>query len=156
MVAQIQVKGVEQLQALSKVLRTAPKDLQRESYRSLNRVTAPLKKDAQASALATLPSRGGLADKVAKSKFTTRRRGGAHASISIIAKGGRSRSGQLDIAAMDAGRVRHPVFGRVWLWVLQRVKPKWFTRPMEKGAPKVRRELIKAMRLIVEKIARAT
>ncbi|MBM7788851.1 hypothetical protein [Tenggerimyces flavus] len=149
MVARITIKGAKQLEQFSKALRTAPKEIQREGYRALNSVTAPLKRDAKASALVTLPRRGGLAGKVAGSKFTTKRRGGQNASITIVAKGG------VDIRAMDKGSLRHPVFGRMWLWVLQRVKSKWFTRPMEKGAPKVRRELVKAMRQISRKIARA-
>lgn len=150
----VRVTGAEQLASLSKALRSVAKDerkgLRRELYRGIMRATRPLKQAAQESARSTLPSSGGLAAAVARSKFKTKTAGGgANVGVRILATGG------TDIRAMDAGRLRHPVYGNRSVWVTQSVTPGWFTRPMEAGAGRVQVEILRAMDSVADQIGRS-
>ncbi len=146
----VRITGAEQLAHLARELRRqgeAGKGLRKELYKGIQRSTKPLKVDAKASAAANLPQAGGLADLVAASKLSTRTRGGGkNVGVRIVVTGKKVH----DVAATDRGRLRHPVFGR-GKWVTQQIEPGWFTKPMEAGAGKVRRELLQAM----ERVARA-
>jgi hypothetical protein len=135
----LEIEGADKLRIVTRALKQfGDKDLSRGVYRGLNRATIPLRADARRSAATVLPQRGGLADRVAKSRMTTRRRAGRNPGISIQAKG------MPQLRAMDRGVVRHPVYGR-GPWVTQRITPGWFTDPMEAGAAGVRRELLRVL-----------
>jgi hypothetical protein len=142
----VEVRGADQLARLSKQLKEAGnKDLQRELSRAINQALKPLKTDLQASARTTLPRRGGLAARVAASKFRTRR---SRQGLRLQAVSGDS------IQRIDKGAVRHPVFGNRGVWVIQRVTAGWWTGPVEAAAPKVRQELELAMRQVAHRIGR--
>lgn len=143
------VRGLEQFQKLSKDLRSAgDKDLRRELYRGLNRATKPLKEDAKANARAVLPSRGGLADRVARARLSTRAKAGKNPSVRIEAKDAKGR--KVDLARLDQGTLRHLVYGRK-PWVQQSVQPGWFTEPMERGVTHVRKEVLAAIEAVARK-----
>ncbi len=141
------IEGADKLRVVARALRDlGDKELSREVYRGLNRATIPLRADAKRSAATVLPQRGGLAERVAKSKMTTRRRAGRNPGITIQAKG------MPQLRAMDRGTVWHPVFDRGS--VLQRVEPGWFSEPMVRGAPRVRRELVRVLDDAARELAR--
>lgn len=143
----LQIKGAEQFGDLARSLRAAgDKDLKRELYRGLNRAAKPLKAEAKKSAAATLPKSGGLAARVAKSKFSTRTRTGRDPGVSIVVTG--------TALSTDRGYVSHPVFG-TGAWVRQSVKGGWFSNTMRRSAPVARREVIKAMDDVADKIRKA-
>lgn len=130
---------VDDLVKLGRRLKEAgDKELRRELFKALNRATRPLKLAAKESALTSLPNGGGLNVWVAKNvRIGTRNRlAGRNPGVRIQA----DRKGS-DIAAMNRGRLRHPVFGNRQVWVTQQIRPGWFSRPMAAGAPAVRREL---------------
>lgn len=109
------------------------KDLRRKLLVSMQRAASPLKAAAAASALARLPKAGGLNTRVASARFRVQTRTSPRtAGVRIVA------SNDLDLGAMDRGRVRHPVFGNRQAWVNQRVPSGWFTDPMRAGTPAVR------------------
>lgn len=137
---EVEVRGAEQLEQLARRLRqVGDKGLNRRFSAGLNRAAKPLKEAAKASARSRLPARGGLAARVVGAKYSTRRR---RDGIRITARAGTQR---VDLEALDRGEVRHPVFGDRRVWVRQRVVPGWWTRPMQDGAPAVRRELERVM-----------
>lgn len=118
----------EKLDLVARTLRgLGDKDLSRELFRGLNRATTKLKADARAEAGERLPRRGGLAARVAKAKLSTRRKGGRNPGVTIQAKG------MAQLAGMDAGAVKHPVYGNRDVWVTQQITPGWFSEPMEAG-----------------------
>ena len=49
------------------------------------------------------------------------------------------------IAAMNRGRLRHPVFGNTDVWVTQAVEPGWFDEPLQDSAPDIRRAITQAL-----------
>jgi hypothetical protein len=138
-----------ELKALSRDLKEAGrKDLRKELFAGLNRATKPLRAQAKANALATLPSRGGLAARVAAANITVR---GGGARVTIVARPSR-RGGQFDPARLDAGVVEHPTYGHAPT-VTQSVKPGWFTDPMLAGADEVREELLDAIEVVAFELA---
>ena len=140
----VEIDGTEQLSDLAKRLRVAGrKDLQKELGKALNRATKAPRAEIRRRAAETLPRRGGLAERVAKSRLSARRRGDG---VRI------SDRGNLDLPAIDRGVVRHPVFGDRKTWVRQQVKPKFFTAPLEDAAPHIRRDVEAAMRVIAKQI----
>lgn len=140
----IEVQGAEQLAHLSKRLKeAADKGLQRELSKALRDATAPVKGAARESALATLPRHGGLNVRVANSKFSTRRRPDG---LRVSAQNAYA------LKQLDEGVSRHPVFGHRDRWVVERVNPGWWSKPVERLAPEARAEIIKAMDRIAAKI----
>lgn len=139
--------GAEEFARLSKRFKDAgEKELRKELYASVQRATKPAKEAARQAAASELPSRGGLADKVAKAKLTTKARAGRDPSVRIVAKS------DLDLRAIDNGTLRHPVYGNRNRWVSQSIPAGWFTDAMRRSAPKVRRELTEAMRRVAAQI----
>lgn len=134
--------GTAQFEKVARALRAADGELPAELYKGLERAAKPLVKDARKSALANLPHRGGLNAIVAKARMPVTRRANG---IRITADG----IEQLPLT--NQGKVVHPTYGRRPRVVQAIPKARdWFTKPLRNGAPKVRRELVKAM----DKIAR--
>lgn len=143
---EIVITGAEEFGAFAHRLKQASPELRREMYAGLNRATKPLKQSAKASAAARLPHRGGLAQRVARSRLSTRSRsGGPRVGVRIEA------TGMQQLALIDRGRVIHPTYGGRPR-VAQSVNPGWFTLPMEAGAPLARRELDQAIQMVIRKI----
>jgi hypothetical protein len=139
--------GEQQLRTLAAAIKAAGgKEFGREVDRAMRRAARPLTRSARQGAMQVLPYRGGLAERVARSRFTAAvRNRGASASLTIRG------SGRYNLNRMDEGTVRHPVYAdtrktrREWAWVNQRIRPGWFTDPLLLDAPKVRNELEDAM-----------
>ena len=133
------------LQQIIKRLRNA--GVEREVESAFRRAARPMAEAARQGALDTLPRGGGLAREIARTKFsTTVRISGNNVVAQII---GRSRH---DLAALDRGRDRHPVFGDRAVWVTQSITPGWFsrsentaqaiaTRAMEAAAQRIARNI---------------
>lgn len=97
--------------------------------KGLRSSAGPARKRIKAAAKEWLPKEGGLAAWVAKLSVTAAVRvTGRKAGVTL--KGGRNSQGaRSDIRAIDAGRVRHPEWGRRYsgAWHLQTVRPGFFT-----------------------------
>ena len=131
------------LSALITRLRNA--GVERELEVALRRAARPMADVARQGARDTLPRKGGLAEVIAATKFsTTVRISGNNVVAQVI---GRSRH---DLAALDRGRDRHPVFGNRKVWVNQRITPGWFSRS-ERTAEAI---AMKAMEAAAERVAR--
>jgi hypothetical protein len=104
----VEIKGADQLAALSKRLKElGDKDLSREFSRAITAATKPLVQDLRQSARETLPKRGGLNERVAKSQIRTQRRASSRTQgVRVVAKN------PYVLARLDQGHVRHRVFGR--------------------------------------------
>jgi hypothetical protein len=149
--ADLAITGADKFAKVAKALKQAgDKDLAKEFYSGINRSTKPLRAEARKSAERRLPRAGGLNKRVARARFTTRRRTGKNAGVRIVAVG------MDQLALMDQGRVRHPVWGNRGRWVNQPIPDAagWFTEPMEEGAPQVRRELVRSLDAVAKKLAR--
>jgi hypothetical protein len=127
---------------LGRQLKAAPKELTKQLRREMRAEAKPTIQDIKSYARAILPNRGGLADRVAsqsyglRSSFATKGVG-----IKFVGNGKSVKS----LKDIDAGRLRHPVFGNRKKWVQQSVTPGFFTGPIEDDVPRIRAAMVKAM-----------
>jgi hypothetical protein len=147
---ELRVTGTEKLAETGKALRQAGlqgKGLRRELYKSVNRATKPLKQEAKAEARKVLPKRGKLNQLVSRSNLSTKTKlTGSQVGVKITAK----KTEHID--RIDQGSVRHPLFGNRRHWYGQKVREGWFTRPMERGATRTGREILKAVDKTIKQI----
>jgi hypothetical protein len=110
--------------------RVVLKELRAELRKPLPKFRADVKRHA----VAILPSSGGLGAWVAKATITLSARDRGR-SAGIRLKGSRrSGKGKADLTRMDAGRTRHPSWGRkgAGQWHSQSVPPGFFTEPFDR------------------------
>lgn len=155
----MQVKGAKEFADLVGALKAAGRtDLKNELYKGLGRATKPLKPLVQQSARKRLPRRGGLAEKVAKSRITVKKTtAGNKIGVRLVG------SNRIDIRSMDAGRLRWPVFPKPnqsrqqWKWHERHIRPGWWSEPLGSTAPRqARQEVIRAVGTVKDKLDRAT
>jgi hypothetical protein len=148
----IRITGAEKLRDVGKRLRAVGpdgKELRKEFFRGMQRAGKPLKQAAIIGARRDLPHRGGLAEDVAKSGFSIKTRtAGNGVGVKVVAKGRKVRG----LGALDRGRLRHPVYGNREVWVIQKVRPAWFTDALAAQAEPVQREMLAAMDATLRKI----
>lgn len=144
----IEIRGAEQLAALSKKLKAAGnRELQQELSHGILQAVKPVITAARESARSTLPRRGGLAARVANSSIRTMSPGGARFSgVRLQAKN------QYSLGRLDRGINRHPVYGNRRVWVTQKVTPGWWTKPTKEAAPQARAQVEQAMQRVANKI----
>lgn len=148
---ELEVLGADQFAALSRRLReAADKGLQRELYAALNRASRPARERVMAELPAYLPD-GYAEDFGPTLRMRTSGRGGRNAGIRITAKA-KGPTGERFVGPLDAGELRHPLFGRR-PWYRQDVHAGFFSEPIAESAPVIREELIGAMETIAEQIA---
>jgi hypothetical protein len=150
-VVDLSTSGTERLIRLGVAIKAAGStELQRELRRAAQRAGGPLKRSARQGAIQILPYRGGLAERVAASRFTatvSTRGSGAGLRITGI--------GRYQLSRLDDGSVRHPVYGNRRNWVTQTIKPGWFTKPLTLDAPKQKVEFDKAVDAVAAKLEAA-
>ena len=150
----VRITGAGELASLGRRLKDAGeagKALRRELLKQIQRETKDLKESDKQSARDVLPHKGGLAEKVAASKFQTRTRfAGNNVGVKIVAQG----LSVSNLRALNRGYVRHPVWGHRDRWVNQPIHPGWFDNPNEKDTPKVQRAILAAIDLTNSRIAK--
>lgn len=104
----------------------------KELRAELRKPLPQLRKDVRAHAVSILPTSGGLGAWVAKSTITLSVRDRGRAAGVRIKGSRRSGKGKADLTRIDAGRVRHPSWGRkgAGQWHTQTVPTGFFTEPV--------------------------
>lgn len=77
--------GNDQLRHIRAGLKTAPKELKRETYRALQRLAKPLSDAARQGARDSLPRSGGLAERVAQATIRSTVTSGANPDLKLKA-----------------------------------------------------------------------
>lgn len=141
--------GAQQLDELAKRLKAVgDKDLRKELLRAFREGTKGTKPEVTRSLASRLPQRGGLAARMATSRISTKTKlSGQKVSVRIEARSPH------DIRGMNAGRLRHKVFGRDQ-WVDQQIEPGVFDNPIEQDIPQIRDALERVMRDLGNRIER--
>lgn len=114
-------RTVEQILTEQRVLKQLRKDLRK--------VGPVVRRKVRKNALATLPKRGGLNRWVAAAPVKVTFSGAGTVIIVRLLAGRSSLHGRSDLKRIDAGRVRHPAWGRRGRgdWSVTSVKPGFFT-----------------------------
>lgn len=144
----VRVSGADELERIARKLKeTGNKDLRKELHRGLARAAKPMRAAGRRAALDELPARGGLAKKIAASRYSTKTRStGKKVGVRVTAKGPKNAGGgEIDIRSLNRGRLRHPVYARgddrkKWTWVDQAVPPGWWEDAMQIAADEVVRD----------------
>lgn len=150
-----EVRGAEKFEKVAKALKQAgDKELRKELYAGINRAAKPMTKNVKDSTPKYLPRRYAL--ELSKTvKISVRRRGaGRNPAVYLVAKAKTSTGKDRDLASLNRGRLRHPLFGNRKHWYDQRVRPDWWTDPLLESAPQARKEIVKAIDGVARKLAR--
>jgi len=139
--AEFSVRGSEKLAALSRALKGAGNDLRRELDRGLDRAVKPLTGKVRESAPRFLPNRY-AAELLPTLKFGVTHRPDR---VTLSAKAATRRGKPRSLAALNRGRLRHPLYGDRSHWLNQPVKPGFWDTPLLAGRDEVRDELLKVM-----------
>lgn len=130
----VKIEGTDRLQALAVQLKAADKVMLAGLRVQLKAVAAASIPAVRESAIANLPSSGGLNERVARAPYrATITLGAKSATVSV-----RGKQGNRHLKDINAGQVRHPLFGNRDHWYTTPVKPGFFNTPLERMAPAVR------------------
>jgi len=139
-----------EIRELARRLKSAGRgDLRKDVLRGIRESNKPTIRKIRANALATLPSSGGLAAKVAASKISTRSRMTGNSAGVII----RGTDKRINLNRLNDGNLRHPVFGNRRNWAEQSVQAGWFDDPIKGDLPQI---LSSVRRVIAAANARIT
>lgn len=147
------VSGQAQIRHVQGILTTSRAQLQRDMVPGVRQALRPIKPDI-IQETSTLPSRGGYAALLAGAvRVSTSVSSGAviKASAKVTAKGKRE---ERDVNIVNAGRLRHPVFGNRKVWRTTRVRPGFITRPIDRARDRVVDVAIKARDSLANNIVR--
>lgn len=153
----LRIEGTDDLQRVADALKEAgDKDLQKQISGALRGEAKPLGLRVLRRGAEEMPHRGGLSERVAGGSIgVSSALRGRVASVSVIL-----RNKGVDLKAMDAGILRHPVFGRAdrtrkdWAWTRQSVPAGAFRRAFEAEAAEVREKAVKAAQGVLDDVAR--
>lgn len=148
----VRIQGTEDLQKVADALKeAADKDLQREVSAAIRGEAKPLGIRVLRRGAQDMPHSGGLADRVSgmgRVGVSASLRGRV-ASVRVLL-----RNKGVDLRSMDAGVVRHPVYGNRQAWVRQSVPVGAFTQAFEAEAKAVADAASKAAQKVVADVAR--
>lgn len=144
------VRGAEKLEALGKRFKAAGGPaLRRELLRGIRESNKPTIARIRESAADKLPHAGGLAEEVSSNRIGTRTRlTGRSAGVRI------TMTGRISLSSLNAGRLRHPVFGNRSVWVQQTVPAHWYDDPVHEDLPQIRKKIDGVMKDVARKIER--
>lgn len=154
----LRIEGTDDLQKVADALKEAgDKDLQKRISGALRSEAKPLGLRVLRRGAEEMPHRGGLSARVAgegRVGVSSALRGRV-ASVSVIL-----RNKGVDLKSMDAGILRHPVFGRAdrsrkeWAWTRQSVPAGAFRRAFDAEAAEVQKAAVKAAQDVLDDVAR--
>lgn len=152
MVAELRIEGADKFGKLAKALRqTGDKDLRKELYAGINRSVKPLTAAVKAGTQNYFPRRYAL--ELAKSlRVRARRRGGRDPSIRLVGQAKTPRGKERNLAALNRGRLRHPLYGDRGHWYDQAVPPNFWDEPLLEDVEQVREDLVNVLDEIGKKL----
>lgn len=157
LVVDFKMEGAGQLADLAKRCKqVGDKEITKELYSGLNRAVKPVKDDIKRAMPDHLPDR--YAAELARSlRVQTRRRTGRrNPALYIVGKAKTKRGAERDLASLNRGRLRHPLFGMRGRghWFDQRVRPDWWDHPILRGERQIQAELMRTMDSVLRKLER--
>lgn len=166
---EVQLLGQRQLRELAAKFNTeANKGLGREMAAALRRVAKPVQASVEGEYRAGLPKRGGYVNTFTRSiKWRTNLRAqqrNASFRMTIFGEGAHERR---DIKALEAGRLRHPVYGRhrrirrgvrrgsrdANPWAVTSVRGGYWKRGTDDASRDAEREMIKVLDEFAQRLA---
>lgn len=146
----VRIEGAERLAIVAGAIQRQVPELRKDLLRGLRAAAKPTVKDIKETARVTLPKRGGLNDWVAKSSIGLRTRtSGENSGIRIEGR----KTGH-DVKSLDAGRLRHPLFGNRKRWFQQDIRPGFFSQTITRHDEEIRTEIYRTLDQWVDELNR--
>jgi len=148
----VKVTGAEEFGVLARRLKQAGQvELRKELYAGINRSVRPLTMKVRTSIGGYVPNRyaGELATSL---RVTTSKSSGRNPAVRLKAAAKTGRGRPRELSRLNRGVLRHPLYGNRRHWFNQTVRPGFYDEPLEQGAPRVRVELMEAIRAVARKI----
>ena len=145
MVAELRVEGADKFGKLAKALKeTSDKELRKELYAGLNRSVKPLTEAVKKGTTSYFPRR--YAFELAKYlRVRARRRAGKNPAIFLVGKAKTKQGKERDLASLNRGRLRHPLFGNRRYWYDQSIPANWWDEPLLEDADQVREDIVNVL-----------
>lgn len=145
MVAELRIEGADKFGKLAKALRQAgDKELRKELYRGINQAVKPLTEAVKKGTASYFPRRYAV-ELTRTLKVTARRRGGRDPSIRLQGKAKTKQGKERNLAALNRGRLRHPLYGDRRHWFNQEVSQGFWDEPLLEGADQVREDVVNVL-----------
>lgn len=138
---------------MARLLRkAAAKDLTLEMRKAQREAGKPLQAEIRVSAAALLPKRGGYARTMARQvRVSTHAGRPGTLTVRVWARG---KVEHRDVKTIDAGRLRHPVWGNRRNWSTTNVPPGFVTRTVDRLADRVLDKATEGVERVMMQIAR--
>jgi len=144
------VTGADQLADLGKALKAADKSIKNEFLAEIRASGKPAGEAIRNAYAADMPKRGGLAAVLGRSKIGIRNRlSGKNAGIRL------TMTNKHDLAELEKGNLRHPVYGNRKVWKRQSVPSGVGDAAFQKQQPAIQRRMLAAMNATATKIMRS-
>jgi len=155
--ADFKISGTEEFLRVARALNaqgSAGRGLWKELNDGLKRAAKPMEDEVRKHLGKYLPGRYAPLMRSSLVVRVSRSTRGNAAGLKLIgtAKGA---SRKRHVRVIDQGTLRHPVFGNREVWVDQRVKPGFWSTPLENSREKPAREISRAIQNTASKIERA-
>lgn len=131
--AGVHVEGSRKIALVGRALRQMGTDrsILNEMTKQIRQSAPPLRDEIRQSARTTLPRRGGLGEWVARARINVSVKRGATTAGVYVNIGKNSIHGRTDLQSLDAGTVRHPLWGKRKYWYPQAVTPGFASRVID-------------------------
>lgn len=149
----LRIEGADKLGALSDAMRRyGTVELERELGQGIERAVKPLVEAVKKSLKTYLPDR--YAEALAASLVENAvRLAGSTPGVRLTASAKNPRGKQRDLASLNRGRLRHPLYGNRGYWFDQEVKKGFWNEPLTDESDAVRKEIVKVLDNIAREIA---
>jgi hypothetical protein len=141
--------AANQLRRLARDVEAAGLKVRREIVPRLRTAAVPMVDDIRGNA-DRLPAHGGFSRVIRESSITVRANTSARSAGVTIVGVRRKTGGMVDLRAVNAGKLRHPVFGNTDTWVNQNIPAGFWDRAIEKN----RQRVYNAMTHLMDEIKR--
>ncbi len=113
---------------------SADRSIVNDMAKEIRRAGPAIRAEVRAHIMATLPRSGGLNAWVARAPVRINVRRGIDSAGVTVTVGRKSRSGRADLKGLDAGTVRHPLYGNRRHWYGNAVTPGSISEGITEGS----------------------
>jgi len=146
--------GAELRYVAAKLRKAAARDLTRELRQAYRKSVRPLQREIKEEAIAVLPKRGAYNITMSKAVKTSVLGGLGRRALTVRVYA-RGKGEERDVRAVNAGIVRHPLFGHRKHWYVTRVRRGFVDRAFDRVQDRILHDAADAAEKVLQEIARS-
>jgi hypothetical protein len=145
---EVRISGASDFKKLATQIRTeGRKDLSRQLDKALAETVVPVQKSIKLESAQTMPKRGGYAGEMSRSlRFKTQKRTGGNSASYTLLTYADGKAERRDIRALEAGNLRHPIFGNRNAWALTKIRPGFHKRGTDNALDEATKQMGEVVR----------